>query len=247
MSTHEEKYGTINIRTLAFDVFGTVVDWRSGVARAVIPFLSKYGRADLDPHRFADGWRARYQPAMAASRAGDRGFVRLDQLHRETLEDMLRRLDFDPAKVEEADLVDLAYAWRRLDAWPDVHAGMTRLARSYPLVTLSNANIALALSMARFVGLRWDAILGAEVSGAYKPEPRAYFATAEVLGLDPSQIALVAAHHSDLAAARACGLRTIYVSRPMEYGGRPAPDADARQDWDLEVEGFDGIADALGC
>ena len=233
------------IRALAFDVFGTVVDWRNGVARDAAPVLARLGRSDVDPHAFADGWRARYQPAMAAVRSGERPFVILDTLHRETLEALLRSLDIDPAALGEAGVADLTRAWHRLDPWPDAVEGLTRLKARRPIVTLSNGNIALMLAMARRAGLPWDAILGAEVSRVYKPDPESYLATARFLTIAPADLCLVAAHHSDLAAARACGLATAYVDRPLEYGGRPAPDRDAAQDWDYCADSLTDLADQL--
>ena len=233
-------------KALAFDVFGTVVDWRSGIARDAAPVLARLGREDIDPHTFADGWRARYQPAMARVRDGKRGFVILDVLHREMLEDLLRSLGIDPQAIGEQGLADLTYAWHRLDPWPDAVAGLTQLKTRFPIVTLSNGNIALMIDMARRADLPWDAILGAEVSGHYKPDPEAYLATARALAIEPEELCLVAAHHSDLAAARACGLMTAYIDRPMEYGGRPAPDLHFAQDWDWRVKSLTELADVLG-
>ena len=234
-------------KALAFDVFGTVVDWRSSIAREAAPVLARLGRSDIDPHAFADGWRARYQPAMQAVRSGERGFVILDVLHRETLEDLLRSHAIDPAALGEAGLDDLTRAWHRLDPWPDSVAGLMRLKARFPIVTLSNGNIALMLAMARRAGLPWDAILGAEVSRVYKPEPESYLATARFLGLAPHELCLVAAHHSDLAAARAARLATAYIDRPMEYGGARAPDADAAQNWDYSADAITRLADRLNC
>jgi 2-haloacid dehalogenase len=233
-------------KALAFDVFGTVVDWRSGIAREAAPLLGSLGRTDITPEAFADGWRARYQPAMARVREGERGFVILDVLHREMLEDLLRSLDIDSQVLGEEGLADLTQAWHRLDPWPDAVAGLTRLKARFPILTLSNGNIALMLDMARRAGLPWDAILGAEVSGHYKPEPEAYLATARALAIEPEELCLVAAHHSDLAAARACGLTTAYVDRPMEYGGRPAPDRHFAQEWEWSVGSIIELAEMLG-
>lgn len=237
----------MTIRALAFDVFGTVVDWRSSIARESAAFLAQIGRPDLDPARFADQWRARYQPAMAAVRDGKRGFVVLDVLHREMLVDLLARHDVAVADVAPVLIDDWAHAWHRLDPWPDAVEGIARLRRRWPVVTLSNGNIALMIDMARRAGLEWDAILGAEVTRTYKPEPHAYLATATLLGIAPADLCLVAAHHSDLAAARACGLATAYVDRPLERGGAPAPDADAAQDWDHAADSLTALADRLGC
>ena len=237
----------MTIAALAFDVFGTVVDWRTSIARESAPFLAAIGRADLDPLAFADGWRKRYVPAMAKVRDGSRPFVILDVLHREMLEDLLRHHAIDPAAIGEETIADWSRAWHRLDPWPDAVAGLTRLKAKYPVITLSNGNIALMLAMARRAGLPWDAILGAEVTGAYKPDPAAYLGTTTALGLAPAQVCLVAAHHSDLAAARACGLATAFVHRPMEYGGHRAPDALQAQDWDWSADSLTDLADAMGC
>lgn len=233
------------IKALAFDVFGTVVDWRSSIAREAAAFFSAIGRTDIDPAGFADQWRGLYQPAMEECRSGRRPFVRLDILNRETLDTLLER--HKVIGVDEARLAHFAFAWRRLDPWPDAVPGLTRLKARLPVVTLSNGNIALMLEMARRGGLPWDAILGAEVTQAYKPDPRAYLGTAEVLGLAPAELCLVAAHHSDLAAARACGLATAYVDRPLEYGGRPAPDRHLSQDWDYDAASLIDLAEQLGC
>ena len=231
----------------AFDVFGTVVDWRSGIARESAEFLAAIGRGDLDPAAFADTWRARYQPAMAAVRDGRRAFVILDVLHREMLEAVLVSEGVDPATLDPVLLAEWTRAWHRLDPWPDAVAGLLRLKAMAPIVTLSNGNVALMLDMARRAGLPWDAILGAEVTRAYKPAPEAYLRTAEVLAIAPERLCLVAAHHSDLAAARRCGLLTAYVDRPLERGGAPAPDRDRRQDWDWSADSLLDLADRLGC
>lgn len=210
-----------------------------------MPVLAALNRTDIDPHAFADGWRARYQPAMAAVRDGRRPFVILDMLHRETLEALLHRHDIDPALLGEERLDHLTRAWHRLDPWPDSAAGLARLKVRFPVVTLSNGNVALMVALSRRAGLTWDAILGAEFSRAYKPSPRAYLATAEALGLAPGELCLVAAHHGDLAAARDCGLTTAHIGRPMEYGDRPAPDADAVQEWEYEARDLLDLANQL--
>lgn len=230
---------------LSFDVFGTVVDWRSGVARESGRHLAALGRDD-DPAGFADAWRRRYQPAMNRVRSGERPFVVLDVLHRETLEAELAARGLDPAALGEERLADWTRAWHRLDPWPDSVAGLERLRRRFPLVTLSNGNVALVVAMARRAGLPWDAVLGAETSRHYKPDREAYLSTAAMLDVPPGRLLHVAAHHSDLAHARDAGLMTAHVDRPMEYGGAPAPDRDQRQDWDWSVASMTRLADALG-
>ena len=234
-------------RALSFDLFGTVFDWRAGVARESAGHLAAIGRGDLDPHAFADAWRRRYQPAMAANARAERGFVVLDVLHREMLEDLLRRHGVDPAAVGAAALDDWTSAWHRLDPWPDAVAGLDRLRRRFPVATLSNGHVALVVALSRRAGLAWDAVLGAEFSRGYKPAPATYLGAAAALGVAPGELCHVAAHHSDLAAARSHGLLTAYVDRPHEYGGAPAPDRDAAQDWDWSGDGLDAIADRLGC
>ncbi len=235
-------------KALAFDVFGTVVDWRGSIAREAAPVLAAAGRTDIDPHDFADRWRARYVPAMQkinAARAADAdaGFVKLDTLHRQMLDDLLVGLDLD---LDEPTRAELTRGWHRLDPWPDTVPGLLRLKARFPIVTLSNGNIAMMMAMARRAGLPWDAILGAEIAGAYKPAAAAYQATAAALDVAPGELCLVAAHHADLAAARRAGLMCAFVARPMEYGGRPAPDRDAVQDWEYSATSFLDLADQLG-
>lgn len=234
-------------KVLAFDVFGTVVDWRSSITAESATFLGRIGRGDLDPAAFTDNWRRRYLTGMAAYAKSGRDFTILDVLHREMLEETLEDEGVDPATLDDGLLQDWTFAWRRLTPWPDSVDGLTRLKGRFPIVTLSNGNIALMLEMARRGGLPWDAIMGAEVTRAYKPDPRAYLGTAEILGLAPHDVCLVAAHHSDLAAARTCGLKTAFVARPMEYGGRAAPDAKLAQDWEWSADSLADLADKLGC
>jgi len=235
------------VKALAFDVFGTVVDWRSGIAHEAAAWFAAIGREDIDAASFADAWRGLYQPALEACRSGARPYTRLDILNRETLEQLLHTLGVDRVAVGDARLATLAQAWRRLPPWPDAVPGLVRLKQRLPIVTLSNGNVALILEMARRAGLPWDAILGADATQCFKPLPQAYLGTADLLGIEPAELCLVAAHHSDLAAARACGLATAFVARPQEYGGRRAPDADARQDWEFEVDSLEALADVFGC
>ncbi len=235
------------VQALLFDVFGTVVDWRSGIAREAAPFLARHGIGAMDAHAFADAWRARYQPAMEAVRSGARPFTRLDTLHRENLESLLREAGADPDAIPETELEALNRAWHRLDPWPDSVAGLLRLKQRFIIAPLSNGNVALLLNMAKRAGLPWDAILGAEVAQAYKPRPEAYLRTAEILGLPPGACMLVAAHNDDLAAARRCGLATAFVPRPAEYGPGQTKDLTPAEAWDLVAPDFGALADALGC
>ena len=236
---------TSSLRALVFDVFGTVVDWRSGVARDARPFLERFA-PEADPFAFADAWRRRYSPAMEAVRSGRRPFVRLDVLHRENLEAILPEFGIDAARVPAAALDELNLAWHRLDPWPDAVPALQRLRRRFIIAPLSNGNIALMVDMARRAGLPWDAILGAEVSQAYKPSPQAYLRTLEALMMRADEVCMVAAHNGDLAAARACGLRTAFVRRPTEHGAGQTTDLDPQEDWDVVADDLLGVAQAIG-
>jgi 2-haloacid dehalogenase len=229
------------VRAVLFDVFGTVVDWRPGVAAAVRRFAAEQG-LELDPDAFADAWRSRYGPAMHRVSAGERPFVPLDVLHRENLDGVLGDLGLDPARYDPAVLDELNRAWHFLPPWPDSVAGITALKRGYIVGPLSNGNTSLLLDMAKAGGLPWDLILGSDVSRAYKPAREAYLRPAAMLGLDPGQVMLAAAHEADLAAARAAGLAAAFISRPLERGpGIPGAGVAARQ-WDLSVSSITELA-----
>ncbi len=233
------------IKALTFDVFGTVVDWRSGIFREGEAFGRSRGITGVDWQLFADKWRGMYQPAMDEVRSGRRPFVKLDVLHRESLEKLVA--DFGIKGASDADLDELNRAWHRLDPWSDSVPGLTRLKRKYVLATLSNGNVALMVNMAKRAGLPWDAILGAEVTGHYKPQPACYLGTAALLGLEPGECALVAAHNGDLAAASALGFKTAFVTRPTEHGPGQTKDLTAERDWSVVARDFFDLADQLGC
>jgi len=235
------------VKALVFDTFGTVVDWRNGIARDAKVFLARHGRGDVDAHGFADAWRRRYQPAMEAVRSGRRPFTRLDVLHRENLDGVLADHGIDPAGVAGEELDWLNRAWHRLDPWPDAIPGLLRMRPRHFLAPLSNGNILLLANMAKRAGIPWDAILGAEAAQAYKPQPEAYTRTAEILGLAPGEVALVAAHNGDLAAARRAGLKTAFVLRPTEHGPDQTTDTRAEADWEAVAGSFEEMADQLGC
>ena len=232
-----------DIRALTFDVFGTVVDWRASVAREAEAILGPKGHA-LDWPAFADRWRALYVPAMAKVSQGERPFVILDDLHRENLVELLQQDGV--ANLSDAEIDHLNRAWHRLDPWPDVVEGLTRLKRRFILATLSNGNIALMVNMARRAGLPWDVILGAEVARAYKPTPEAYDRTAAMLQLQPEQCLMVAAHAADLRAAAARGFRTAYVHRATEFGPARAGRAWPTDRFDHAVASFVELAERLG-
>jgi 2-haloacid dehalogenase len=210
-------------RALFFDVFGTLVDWRCGVAREAARLLEPFGYS-IDWLAFADAWRDQYQPSMDDVRAGRVAFCKLDLLHRRNLERILPR--FGLAGLPEAALRELNLAWHRLDGWPDAAPGLARLKQRFLIAPVSNGNISLMVDLARRNGFPWDAILGAETAGDFKPKPRVYLAACAAFDLAPGDCVMVAAHSSDLAAAAECGLRTAHIARPNERGpgqGEAAP------------------------
>lgn len=210
-------------QALFFDVFGTLADWRSSIAREAQAILSPLGH-DIDWLAFADAWRGEYQPAMEEVRAGRTPFAKLDVLHRQNLERILPRFGIKALPEETARQLNLA--WHRLDCWPDVAPGLARLKTRFRLAPVSNGNISLMVDIARRNKLPWDAILGAEIAGDFKPKPRVYLAAAEAFDLAPADCMMVAAHSNDLKAAAALGLATAHIARPSEYGpgtGETAP------------------------
>jgi 2-haloacid dehalogenase len=229
------------VKALFFDVFGTLVDWRSSIAREACALLEPLGMT-LDWLAFADAWRGEYQGAMEEVRSGRLPFSKLDVLHRYNLERIIPR--FDLQSLREEDRCFLNLAWHRLDAWPDVAHGLARLKRRYVLAPVSNGNISLMVDLARRNDFPWDAILGAEIAGDYKPKPRVYLAAAEALDLEPGECMMVAAHSGDLAAAAAVGLRTAHVARPDEAGkdrGEAAPNIPV----DITAADLEDLADRL--
>jgi len=199
------------VSVLAFDIFGTVVDWHGSIVREM-----QVLHPQVDGDAFAIAWRAGYQPAMRRVMSGELGWTLIDALHRIILDDILPR--FGLAHLDETQRAHLNRVWHRLDPWPDTVRGLTRLKTKYTICTLSNGNLGLLTNMAKRAGLPWDCILSAEVFRAYKPDPATYLGVAKVFDLAPDQVMLVAAHHDDLAGARACGLQTAYIERPLEFG-----------------------------
>ena len=225
---------------LAFDVFGTVVDWHGGIAREVLAL-----RPEVNGGKFAMAWRAGYQPAMRRVMSGELGWTLIDDLHRLILDGILDQ--FGLSHLTEAQKRHLNKAWHRLDPWPDVVAGLTRLKTRFTICTLSNGNIGLLTNMAKRGALPWDCILSAEVFRAYKPDPATYLGVARVFDLPASDVMLVAAHQDDLAAARGCGLQTAYIERPYEFGQSHPKDVspDPANTW--HARDFLALAGQLGC
>ncbi len=229
------------VKALLFDVFGTLVDWRTSIARETEAILAPLGYA-ADWFAFADAWRGEYQGAMEEVRSGRLPFCKLDVLHRRNLDRILPRFGADA--LGEDDRRRLNMAWHRLDAWPDVPSGLARLKRRYLLAPLSNGNISLMVDLARHNDFPWDAILGAEFAGDYKPKPRVYLAAAEAFDLAPHECMMVAAHSLDLAAAAALGLRTAHIARPDEAGagrGESAPSVPV----DLAAKNLENLSNQL--
>ncbi len=230
----------VNTQVLAFDIFGTVVDWHGSIMREMHALYP-----DVDGNAFALAWRAGYQPAMARVRSGELGWTRIDELHRLILDDLLPT--FGLTHLSEAERVHLNRVWHRLEAWPDSVAGLLRLKKKFTICSLSNGNLGLLTNMAKRAGLPWDCVLSAEVFRAYKPDPATYLGVAQVFDLSAHQVMLCAAHHDDLEAARACGLRTAYIERPFEFGASRPKDVSPTAGNDLHARDMHALADLLGC
>ena len=232
-----------DIRALTFDIFGTVVDWRSSIAAEGRAVGQRLGLA-LNWEAFADDWRSGYQPAMAKVRSRELPWTNIDGLHRRILDQLLLDRGLDWSEPLRRDFNGV---WHRLQAWPDAVAGLNRLKRRYTLTTLSNGNMSLLVDMAKRAGLPWDCVLSAELFHHYKPDPQVYFGAARMLDLEPAQVMMVAAHPSDLRAAAACGLRTAYVPRPLEHGPGGAMEASHDGEFDFVAADFVALATQLDC
>jgi 2-haloacid dehalogenase len=229
-------------RALAFDVFGTVVDWRSSIIRELEEFGRTHG-AQQDWPAFADNWRAGYAPAMDRVRRGDLPWTRIDDLHRMILVDLLAGAGI---AASDQDIDELNRAWHRLDPWPDTVGGLTRLKEKFIITTLSNGNMSLLTNMAKRAGLPWDCVISAELFHHYKPDREAYLGCADLLDVPPDELMLVAAHPSDLMAARDAGLMTAYVDRPLEYGPNQRPHRVEYGEFDFTATDFPDLAGQLG-
>ena len=227
-------------RVLAFDIFGTVVDWYGSIRREVEAM-----QLGVDGGAFALAWRAGYQPAMQRVASGELGWTLIDDLHRLILDQIL--VDFGVTHLTETQKRHLNKAWHRLDPWSDVVEGLTRLKQRHTICTLSNGNIGLLTNMAKRAGLPWDCVLSAEVFRAYKPDPATYLGVARVFDLEPAAVMLVAAHQDDLVAARACGLQTAYIERPLEFGPNQPKDVSPNPANTLHATDLIELARQLAC
>lgn len=237
---HPSPQPSDEIQVLAFDVFGTVVDWHGSIAREMAAHYPH-----VDGHAFALAWRAGYQPAMRRVMAGELPWTLIDDLHRLILDSILP--DFGLAHLPEAERAHLNRVWHRLDAWPDAVEGLMRLKKRFVICTLSNGNLNLLTRLSKRAGLPWDCILSAEVFRAYKPDPRTYGGVAQTFDVLSEQVMLVAAHHNDLEGARACGLQTAYIERPLEFGLRNPKDVSPHLANHLHARDLLDLADQLGC
>ena len=231
-------------KAFIFDVFGTLVDWRSSVARALTPVLAQKG-ITTDALAFADAWRGQYQPAMARIRNGNRGYVALDVLHRENLETVLGLLGVADQFTPE-EKAQLTRAWEALDPWPDSVNGLKRLKKIGLVAPCSNGSVALMSHLARHAGFDWDCILGAEIAQDYKPNAAVYLASCAALGLAPAEVMMVAAHNSDLVAARQAGLQTGFFPRPLEHGESAKAELKPSEDFEVVAEDLEDLARQLG-
>ena len=232
-----------SVKALVFDTFGTVVDWRTSVTQEVEQLAKKKG-FKVDAAKFADAWRAGYGPSMNRVRTGELPWTRLDALHRMILDKIL--VDFAITGLSESEIDTLNHAWHRLRPWPDSVSGLTRLKKRFIIAPLSNGNIALMTNLAKYGGLPWDCILGAELARHYKPDREVYQSAADFLDLKLDQVMMVAAHLGDLRAAQGVGLRTAFVPRPHEYGPGGKPDLQPDSAVDLPATDFNDLARQLG-
>jgi len=238
-----QTFSAQNVKALVFDTFGTVVDWRSSVAEEIAALAKQKGFA-VDAAKFADAWRAGYGPSMNRVRSGELPWTKLDALHRMTLDRILT--EFKIESLSEAEKASLNRAWHRLRPWPDAVAGLTRLKKKFIIAPLSNGNISLMTDLAKHAGLPWDVILGAELARHYKPDREVYQSAADILDLSPASVMMVAAHLGDLRAAKSVGLKTAFVTRPLEYGPAGKPDLAADSSVDLSSKDFNDLATQMG-
>ncbi|WP_308128699.1 haloacid dehalogenase type II [Gordonia sihwensis] len=231
--------GAPSVKVIAFDTFGTVADWHTGVSRVLAQIFP-----EIDASALARSWRRTYAPALAEVEQGSRDWTLLDDLHRESLDRLLREEHGIRAGADKLDAA--VHAWHVLPAWPDSPEGLRRLKERYTICALSNGNVALLTEMAKSAGLPWDFIGGSDLWHHYKPSGEVYLGLARLMRVDPGEVLMVATHVTDLAAARGFGLQTAYVERPAEWGPEPKPEAHCPDDR-FHVRGIDELATLLGC
>jgi 2-haloacid dehalogenase len=230
----------INFKVLAFDVFGTVVDWHGSLLRELDQLFP-----DIDSDAFALSWRSGYAPALQKVKTGKIDWTLLDDLHRMILDEVLQQ--FQITHLTEEQKFHLNRVWHRLDPWPDSVEGLNRLKSRFTICTLSNGNLGLLANMAKRAGLSWDCILSAEVFRKYKPDPDTYLGVAKTFAIEPEKVLLVAAHNNDLEAARSCGLKTAYIERPLEFGAGAVKDVSPNPDNHIHAASIIHLAELLGC
>ncbi|MCY3707828.1 MAG: haloacid dehalogenase type II [Caldilineaceae bacterium] len=230
------------VKALTFDIFGTVVDWRGSIINEGEDVWTDKG-VDVDWPEFADSWRGGYGPAMQRVRTGELPWMNIDALHRLILDDLLEQ--YQVAGLSEAEKVQLNKVWHRLNPWPDVASGLARLRKRFIVAALSNGNVALLVNMARHGGLCWDCVLSAELARHYKPDPEVYQTAAALLGLEPHEVMMVAAHNGDLKGSKSVGFRTAFVHRPREFGPNQTTDLASDPSVDVEAADFNDLADKL--
>ncbi|MGH7358035.1 MAG: haloacid dehalogenase type II [Candidatus Rokuibacteriota bacterium] len=233
----------MDVQALTFDTYGTVVDWRDSVLGQLTEFGAARG-LDVDWTAFLTEWKAGYRPGMDRVNRGEWPWTTVEAIYRRRLDELLPRYEIDG--LGEADRGHLTRAWWRLHPWPDAVPGLRRLRSRFVLSPLSNGSFAGMVHLARFAGLPWDCVITAENARWYKPRPEVYRTAAELLGLRPAEVMMVAAHNYDLAAARACGFRTAFVPRPAEHGPGQTSDLRPEADWDVVATDFLDLADRLG-
>jgi 2-haloacid dehalogenase len=243
LSSAQPASQSASVKALVFDTFGTVVDWRTSVAREIETVAKRRGQT-IDGAKFADAWRAGYRPGMDRVRKGELPWTNLDKLHRMILDRIL--IDFKVTGLSEAETDNLNRVWHRLQPWPDAVAGLTRLKKKFIIAPCSNGNVSLMTDLAKHSGLPWDVILGAELARHYKPDREVYQTAADLLDLKPAEVMMVAAHLGDLAAAKGVGLRTGFVTRPLEYGPNGKPDLKPDASVEVTAKDFVDLAGQLG-
>ena len=233
------------IKAVLFDTFGTIVDWRSSIAREGEAFAKANGVKGFDSDGFARAWRAGYRPGMARVISGDRSFVSIDTINRERLDEIVD--EFGLSMLDEKERDFLNRAWHRLTPWPDSVPGLTRIKSKYMISPLSNGSVMLLATMAKRSGIPWDFIFSSDMHRAFKRDPAVYQNAIRLLGMKPQEIMMTAAHNDDLEAARKEGMQTAYINRPYEYGADQKTDFEASSDWDIIADTVEGVADQLGC